>query len=359
MIEIFIIALIAIAAAIQFFHVRNGLKRLIYQNTLNRELAEPEQILTLSSTVRNIGRVPVFYVNLMEYLPEKARVEESAEWKSAHLRDEYSAPYCVSSLMLLPHRRCTRSIRFSLPERGSYSFGKYYVTAGDFLGLGSRYKNGRIEKKVVVMPARWEHPDILITLGGYLGDISVRRFIYEDPVLTIGVRDYTGAEPFRQISWKDTARAGKLQVKNYDYTVDANVTVFLNLDGGTSEDRECCFRIARTVCETLEKRHIPYEFYGNGDLYGPQGELNWLAEGLGSAHFRTLMYALGQSTGLALQSFSAMVERCLRKRRRSRGYIVISPPLQKKDQAALSALRRASETEPCILIGASEKEEMR
>ena len=105
MIEIFIIALIAIAAAIQFFHVRNGLKRLIYQNTLNRELAEPEQILTLSSTVRNIGRVPVFYVNLMEYLPEKARVEESAEWKSAHLRDEYSAPYCVSSLMLLPHRR--------------------------------------------------------------------------------------------------------------------------------------------------------------------------------------------------------------------------------------------------------------
>ncbi len=356
MITIFLLVLVAAVLAIQYRHSWNCMKHLVYQNELDRDLAEPDQILTLSASLRNVGRVPIFYVNLMESFPEKARVEEDEAWRREHVRDLFSVPNCVSALMLLPHRRHIRQIRFSLPDRGSYAFGKYYLTVGDFLGFKTRYRDGQIEKKVVVMPRRWENPRVEMTLGGYLGDISVRRFIFEDPVLTIGVRDYTGAEPMKQISWKHSARAGKLQVKNYDYTVDANITVLLNLDGGTPEDQECCFRITRTVCEILEKRHIPYEFYGNGDLRTPQGELNWLAEGLGSAHFQTLMYALGQSRGHVLFSFAQMVDRCLEKRRRSRGYIVISPPMRLSDQAALRALRRASETEPCLLTGTAENE---
>lgn len=204
------------------------------------------------------------------------------------------------------------------------------------------------------MPRPWEDPQMALTLGGYLGEISVRRFLFEDPVLTIGVRDYTGSEPLKQIAWKQTARAGKLQVKNYDYTVDVNVTVLLNLEGLPAE-QESCFRIARTVCETLERRRIPYEFCGNGDLFGPRGELNWYSEGLGAQHYRTLMYALGQSRGLVYHSFVQMAERCRRRGRRSCGYIVITPPLRQQDQEALRTLRRLSETEPCLLIGRAEE----
>ena len=205
------------------------------------------------------------------------------------------------------------------------------------------------------MPRRWEDPRLAVTLGGYLGEISVRRFLFEDPVLTIGVREYTGSEPLKQISWKQTARTGTLQVKNYDYTVDANVTVLLNLDGGSDADRELSFQMVRTVCETLERRRIPYEFFGNGDLFGPQGELKWLPEGLGVQHFRIVMYALGQCRGTVYFSFSRMVERCVQRRRRSRGYVVISPPLREKDREALRALRRISETEPCLLTARAEE----
>ena len=352
MIPFFIIALAAIAAAIQFRHVRSSLKRLIYQSTLDRELAEPDQILTLSSTVRNIGRVPIFYINLMEAFPEKARLEEDEDWKRRHMRDIFSGLCCVSTFYLLPHRRYLQETHFSLPERGSYFFGKYYTTVGDFLGLQTKYRSGEIGKKVVVMPRRWENPQVAMILGGYLGEISVRRFLFEDPVLTIGVREYTGAEPMKQISWKQSARTGTLQVKNFDHTVDAYVTVLLNLDGGTPEDQECCYRITRTVCETLEKRHIPYAFLGNGDLRGPHGRLDWLSEGLGSSHFQVLMYALGQCEGRVMFSFSELAARALKKQRRNRGFIVISPPLRSRDREALMMLRRASETEPCLLIGA-------
>lgn len=355
MIQLFVVLLVVCVLLIQTRLARYSLRHLSYRSELDLELAEPDQVVTLSSTVRNIGRLPVFYVCLMESLPEHVRPEEDADWCRRHMKPVFSGLSCSSQLYLLPHRRYTRRVRFSLPDRGSYHFGKYYLAAGDFLGFRSDSRDGIVGKRVVVMPRRWENPQLALALGGYLGEISVRRFLFEDPVLTIGVRDYTGAEPMKQISWKQTARTGTLQVKNYDYTVDANVTLLLNLDGGSPEEQESCFRMTRSVCEILERWHIPYEFYGNGDLRGPQGELNWLSEGLGLQHFRTLMYALGQSKGHVLFSFPDMVDRCLQKRRRSRGYIVISPPLRERDREALRALRRICETEPCLLIGRAEE----
>lgn len=351
---LYIVLVLVLTLLIQRRHVERCLKHLSCQIEVDRELAEPDQVLTLTSTVRNTGLLPVFYLNLMEPLPEQIHPEEDEDWCRKHLKITAFGLSCSEQLWLLPHRRYTRVFHFSLPERGSYLLGKYYLTAGDFLGLSAWYRDGVIKRKVVVMPRRWEDPGLALTLGGYLGEISVRRFLFEDPVLTIGVREYTGSEPLKQISWKQTARTGKLQVKNYDYTVDANVTILLNLDGSHA-DREICCRMARTVCETLERRRVPYEFYGNGDLFGPKGEHHWFPEGLGTQHFRTLMYALGQCRGVVYFSFSRMVERCVQLRRRSRGYIVISPPLRERDREALRTLRRCSETEPCLLIARAEE----
>ena len=355
MIFLYILLFLACVLAIQHWHAEHCLKNLAYQNELDRELAEPDQVLTLTSVVRNTGRLPIFYVNLMEPLPDQTHPEEDEDWCRKHLKQPIFGLSCNEQLYLLPHRRYTRRFRFSLPKRGSYVLGKYYLTTGDYLGLSTRYRNGTLRRKVVVMPRRWEDPQLALTLGGYLGEISVRRFLFEDPVLTIGVREYTGSEPLKQISWKQTARTGTLQVKNYDYTVDANVTVLLNLDGGSDADQERCYQMARTVCESLERRRIPYEFYSNGDLFGPLGELKWFPEGLGDYHFRTLMYALGQCRGTVYFSFTRMVERCIQRRRRSRGYIVISPPLRERDREALFALRRVSETEPCLLTARAEE----
>lgn len=354
MIILFIILIVVAAGIIESRYAEDFLKKLSYQGDLDRDLAEPDQVLTLTSTVRNVGRLPIFYVSLMEMLPEGVRAEEDEDWSRKYLITPEYGLCCKSALCLLPRRRHSKRFRFSLPERGSYQMGRYYLTVGDYLGFHTRYLSGDLNRRIIVMPRRWEDPRLTLTLGGYLGEISVRRFLFEDPVLTIGVREYTGSEPLKQISWKQTARTGKLQVKNYDYTVDANVTVLINLDCSPAE-QEVCFRMARTVCETLERRRIPYEFFGNGDLFGPKGEHQWFPEGLGSQHFRTLMWALGQSKGIVYFSFVGMMERCIQMRRRSRGYIVISPSLREQEREALRTLRRCSETEPCLLTAKAEE----
>ena len=355
MILLYVLLVFACAFIIESRYAEHFLKKLRYQGDLDRDLAEPDQILTLTSTVRNTGRLPIFYVSLMEMLPEEVCPAEDEDWQRRYQITPEHGVCSKSPLYLLPHRRSTRSVRFSLSKRGCYQMGRYYLSVGDYLGFHTRYQAGDLRKKVVVMPRRWEDPRLALTLGGYLGEISVRRFLFEDPVLTIGVREYTGSEPLKQISWKQTARTGTLQVKNYDYTVDANVTVLLNLDGSPAE-QELSYRMARTVCEALERRRIPYEFFSNGDLFGPKGEHQWFPEGLGKQHYRTLMYALGQSKGIVYFSFPRMIERCVQKRRRSRGYILISPPLlRERDREALRALRRCSETEPCLLTARAEE----
>ena len=131
------------------------------------------------------------------------------------------------------------------------------METGDLLGFKSFVKSGKIAANITVMPRKCEDELILQTLGGYIGDISVKRFIIEDPMLTIGFNDYTGREPMKKISWPLSARKGKLVVKNYDYTVDVSVIVVLNLASGSAREKEKCLEITRTACEQLESKHIP------------------------------------------------------------------------------------------------------
>ena len=192
------------------------------------------------------------------------------------------------------------------------------------------------------MPKLCADEPVLKILGGYIGDISVRRFILEDPVLTVGTLDYTGREPMKKISWKHSARAGRLMVKNSDYTVDANAAVVLNMASGSEEEKEKSLEIVRTVCERLEQERIPYQFLSNGDAGN-------LEEGFGPMHMNRLMTNLGRSMLCGFSSFDGLIERCIRERKRSRSYFIVSAPLSAEEREALDRLRRYSEYEICVL----------
>ncbi len=70
----------------------------------------------------------------------------------------------------------------------------------------------------------------LAPAGALLGDISVRRWIVDDPpLMTIGIREYTGNEPERYIHWPSSMKHNKLMVKNFDFTTDNSVLIALNM----------------------------------------------------------------------------------------------------------------------------------
>ena len=58
----------------------------------------------------------------------------------------------------------------------------------------------------------------------------MRRFILDDPSLLVGYREYTGREPMKQISWNQTAKTGRLTVRQNDHTTDRIAMVIVNMD---------------------------------------------------------------------------------------------------------------------------------
>ena len=108
----------------------------------------------------------------------------------------------------------TRTVK--LTERGRYFFRGASVECGDFLGIQTSLESYPEIEEIVVKPRPYPHGEISLLLGGYLGDYSVRNSLFEDPVLTIGFREYTGREPFRSISWTQSAKHNRLLVKQQE-----------------------------------------------------------------------------------------------------------------------------------------------
>jgi uncharacterized protein (DUF58 family) len=345
-----IIAVVIALAIAEYFWAPYALRALRLRSSTDKIMAEPGETITLIATVENHARLPIPFVRVHERLPFEAQIQGDPQWIKTHCQQGIRKWYVEEKLSLKSRQRSQCHIQFSLPARGVYSVGDYVIGAGDLLGFREAVKNGT-GKPMVIIPARSGNHKSLQALGGFLGDVSVRRFILEDPILTVGFRDYTGHEPMKSISWTRTAAAGTLQVKQFDHTAEQNITVLLNTEGGSGEALEECFRLMRTVSETLEQKKIPYAMRTNGNLPGPVGKIFSLASGLGSRHKNTLLYALGRADHTCYRSFRYLVTQTLRNRKSNESYIVITPKLDAETQALIHQLDQAVGNPVCVLSG--------
>ena len=320
---------------------RDDLRHLHVTFRTDMDLVEPGEALTLRYTVYNTSPFPLLYVGLGLQLDDAVDVAE--ETPARLLTRNFTGTQLEHRFWLLPHRRFSGRVRLTLKRRGLVDLGKCYLETGDLLGLKPVIRSRDIGIRVICTCRRCQEED-LRPLGGLLGEVSVPRFIHEDPSMVTGYREYPGREPMKQISWLQTARAGQLMVRQFDHTVDRNVTVVVNMEAAHRRIMEQCLRLTRTVCEQLEDRHVPYAVYSNGDLRN-------LEEGLGRGHLFFLLRRIGLSAPTGYQGFPELVDYCLARRRTGSSYIVVTPALSETGEAALERLRRSTDMEVCVLNG--------
>ncbi len=349
MIWIFIFCLIIIIILLEKYLPGMSLNNIQVSRSLDKVLVEPEEEIIMTSKIYNKGIFPIMYACMQTYLPAEAIID-SNNAKNFELLSIEEYNQLTSAMFLTPHMRRNLRYTFSLPMRGLYTFEDYKLTAGDFLGIRDQSEAGTLPVTVVVKPKRCEDKDIKQMLGGFIGEISVRRFIFEDPVMTVGFREYTGHEPFKAISWLQTARTGSLQVKQYDYTTDMKVSVILNAENGTMSSMEQCYEVTRTVCEELESKKIPYDFYTNCDISGPIGQISHVSEGIGPQHLNTILYGLGSAKHHCTRSFADLIKDCINSQNQSSGYVIVSSLLSNQQQDALNRLKAVCTQEICLII---------
>ena len=83
------------------------------------------------------------------------------------------------------------------------------MTAGDLLGIKDPFSQNNLQANLVVYPSIIPMQEVPLPSHNWQGDISVRRWIVDDPFIISGVREYRAGDGMNQISWKATARTGQ------------------------------------------------------------------------------------------------------------------------------------------------------
>ena len=282
-------------------------------------LTEAGQPVQLRLTIRNVGPYWKPFLALRLHLGR-----EFIPCGTAYLtKDRVGPGHTVRcTTWLRPHQEASFEVPIRIEERGRYVLESLQVIGGDFLGLKEQSHTERGFHELLVPPKECEVPELGNLVGGFLGGVSVNRYLYEDPILTAGYREYTSGDPMRAISWKQSARGRGLMVKKFDYTTEPRVVVLVHADTEryTQPERvEQCYSMARTVCRMLEDKAVSYRFALNatfdllmnatvtaGDEWKRPLEV---PQGFGPEHFRRVLELLGRATGQAAQSCEAFCAR--------------------------------------------------
>lgn len=320
----FLVILGVVLYFVEKYSMQHALDQVSLVTSLNKAVVEPGEEFTWTMTVKNGKRMMVPYLKIKEQIPIGLTFAENGETV------EKKGISGLNSILYLSGNQKTELVReVKLPARGRYFFRGSSVEAGDFLGFETSLDNYPEMTEIVVKPAPSPYGDVALMLGGYLGDFAVRNSLFEDPVLTIGFREYTGREPFRSISWTQSAKHNRLLVKQQECMEDLSCTVLLNTECKKNDEvsglLESSFSMVRSICEELEKKRVSYDFHTNGVIAGAMGNWKRVEEGLGAGHLETVLEGLGRMTYDHRETAEVFFARVLKGVRSGNSFIVISP----------------------------------
>ena len=346
----FFIILVAIALFLQKCGMEHAVNDVDADHEVDCRVVEPEESFSLKLSVENRGKRIIPFVKVQESLDGSFAIDASRISTTKDFRGMQKVSF---TSWLLPGQRMERRVSLAVRQRGRYVIHGLSIHFGDFLGLREEVKpTGRFQE-VVVAPKRFEGVSFDVILGGFLGDVSARRFIFEDPILTLGYSEYTGREPMKTISWAQSARRNMLLVKKPDYTLEPTVSILLNVESdlhSQTEIMETCFSMVRSVCETLERQNCRYSFVTNARLAGRMDEASSPIEGMGRSHFDGVMEQLGRATADPTMTFTMLLQKEL-QRQTSAGRILITPGGEELNDPYIERLREVAGGQMLRLTG--------
>lgn len=303
---VFLLLLVLTALALQVRIAGKSFEKLSADYSADRNVVNPEERFTVELSVRNHGRRRISYLKAEVFFDrgfclcgKNGEICGDAE-RGGTLFSE--------SVRLKGGQTVRIPIPVQVKERGRYVLPHPELAVGDFLGVRERKMTLSGYRELIVAPGELPSAEILPALGGFLGELSVSRFLFEDPLMTVGIREYTGQEPMKKISWAQSARRGTWMVKEYDHTAEPTVCVLLDMDTAVLpwEISELCFSAARTVCSFLEEQRIPYQFRTDAAMDGAVSTLCGIAQGIGEAHHEAVLECLGRASARAAFSREAL-----------------------------------------------------
>ena len=338
---VFFIVLLLLAALLEFFSLRTGADSIGADFTLSSarvEVSDPVEIIT---TVRNGKLLPVSYCLLRVAFPLSTQFPKDADVSMEINQFLLSDVYRLWGRSAKEHR-----LTFQMERRGVYTVSGREVGRGDFLGIRISYRQFTVHRTVIVYPPRLQSAALSEALGSYCGELSAQRWLLRDPVLTLGVREYTGSEPMHTISWSQTARRGELTVREFDFTRSLNCRILLLVHGLSSDEDtlldRCCGAV-RTICETLISVGVEAQVFTNAALKGFSHQ-RFHSVSAAPNREEDLLDVLARVTGSFFTSAEELAAECASVQTDAAAYVIVAPHADEQTHSAARLLDSLSGT---------------
>lgn len=230
--------------------LKYGFNKLEYEILTDKKVYEIDEEIKITSIIKNKKFLSISFLNVNEVFP-----------------DGFNEKKNKYNLFILPYQKVERTYSIKGIRRGKYEIQEVNLELGDFLGFKNIHKTINIGKKITILPKKEKLKNIINAHGSLYGDISIKRWILEDPLMNIGVREYTGNESIKYIHWPSSVKYNNLMVKQFDFTTDNSAEIFLNIESSKpywkNIDKEAIEKsiiITRSILEEFEKEKVPYGF---------------------------------------------------------------------------------------------------
>ena len=270
-------------------------KHLHMQRSFSVENCYVGDVLTLDWRISNSGKLPLTWLRLdtsfspsIEFEQAKSAGKEWVEYRSIHY--------------LAPESELKYAFNCCFHKRGYYLFKDVDYRFSDYFGFHTHEGRFSDHASLYVYPSLRPIDALVDRSQQYMGDKEVKRWVVEDPLIHVGSRDYTGAEPMRHIHWNATAQTGKLQVKKFAYTTEISSMLLLNAQTKTHFWEGTEEGLLEQMVETLaaytsafEKNNDQYGFASNCPVQEGAGGV-MLPVARGRKHYHKVFRALTQIT---------------------------------------------------------------
>jgi uncharacterized protein (DUF58 family) len=203
---------------------RFSLRRIEYRRHLSRNRVFFGEEITYEVELANRKPLPLPWLQIDDELPEEVTLLKGKTSPAQETRVILSNIFPINW-----YHRVRRRFPIRCQRRGCFVFGPTRIRSGDLFGFFHQDLDIKELDYLMVYPRLVPLEALGIPSQQLCGDIRLRRHLFQDPVLTAGVRDYRFGDSLKRIHWKSTARLGKLQTKVYEPTTTVGLSIFLDV----------------------------------------------------------------------------------------------------------------------------------
>lgn len=324
---------------------RFGKRGLTYERFFSVKACFPGDEVEMVERIANRKLLPVPWVRLESLIHANLRFQGQS---GLTISEGEMFQNHRSLFSLMPYTQIVRRHKIAALRRGCYRLNTATLTTGDMLGLNRASVTMTLDAQLLVYPQLLDPQELQLPSHSWQGDATVRRWIVDDPFMISGVREYRYGDPLGGINWKATARTGRLQVHQRDFTAEHRLIICVNVEDHegmwsqvNDEERfERGLSYAASFAQMAIGRGMETGFATNAYTIDDPKEPVRVEPGSGGPQMEALLQTMARLVVARSIPFDTLLEQEVERAVSNVDYLLVSAYVSEKMEAQIHRLRR-------------------